>query len=156
MKFSLLSLLTLFATLTSSTPLPTDSTPTPTSSQDIVQELWTIHGLYRLCNPFDTICTWNFQIHNNVGRYAPVPCSLPVVENKEQGIPASRNHVENYKCGPFDLSSGWSGEFGEEKGFTTLTVADVRARLVVQCAFADGQVGGGKVQGDLVLVPRGW
>ncbi|KAK3990712.1 hypothetical protein QBC44DRAFT_368682 [Cladorrhinum sp. PSN332] len=130
------------------------ATPLPTPVQDVESELWTIHALRRICDPFDAICTWNFQIHNNIGRYAPVPCSVPVREDKEDGKSASRNHAEDFRCGPFSVSVGWSGRFGLDKGYTTLSVVDHEARLVVHPAYTDVQVVDGNMPEDQHLTPR--
>lgn len=55
------------------------------------------------------------------------------------GFPASRQEVSRRECqGGFTVSSKWSGQFGEENGFTTLAV--IRGSKIAWPAFSDAQL----------------
>ena len=62
------------------------------------------------------------------------------------GSPASRQKAGGPgKCGAYTVTSGWSGQFGEGNGFTTLSVVDQAKKLIVWPAYTDKQLAGGKV-----------
>ncbi|KAJ3459162.1 hypothetical protein MRS44_015235 [Fusarium solani] len=48
-------------------------------------------------------------------------------------------------CGDFTITSGWSGQFGADKGFTTLSVVSKSKKQIVYPAYTDQQLAGGKV-----------
>lgn len=140
-----LFLLGALVSLTSATPPPADA------------ELWTIQAARRVCDKYDTTCTWSFTISTNVASFAPVPCTVDIHYDSVNAIPASHNNVEKVPCGPYRVSAGWTGSFGEDNGFTTLAVVDEANKRVVFFAYADNQVAGGvAVVPDLQLAPRPW
>ncbi|KAI6498080.1 hypothetical protein MCOR11_004109 [Pyricularia oryzae] len=71
----------------------------------------------------------------------------------EAGRRASAAEV---RCGGhFAVASSWSGQFGEDQGFTTLSVVDRERRLVVWPAYRDAQLEGGRVvRPDQSYVPQ--
>ena len=78
--------------------------------------VWTIQSFTRTCNTPDTACAYSFGIKT------PNPivtqCSYTVVANQQ----ASRASYSGVKFGNFTISSSWSGQFGDGKGFQTLAV----------------------------------
>ncbi|KAK4163705.1 hypothetical protein QBC43DRAFT_212311 [Cladorrhinum sp. PSN259] len=123
---------------------------------DQQEERWLVTDTHRICDHFDTFCSWAFQIRTNIGRYAPVPCAVPVRDDKENRIPASHGHAEDYKCGPYQVSVRWEGMFGAGNGYTTLAIVDHQAKLGIWPAYADWQVEGGKLAMDQEISPRPW
>lgn len=83
---------------------------------------WTMQTFTRTCNSADTSCKYNYTI--NPHDVAATPCSYTVTAASK----ASRASYNNVKCGNFVISSNWSGQFGDGKGFQTLAV--VRNRYV--------------------------
>ncbi|RMJ26536.1 hypothetical protein PHISP_02583 [Aspergillus sp. HF37] len=112
---------------------------------------WTMEDMKRVCNDADTSCTWTFGIDDGSGSgSAPsnttttTPCTY-IVE-AANGIPASRADGGPSQCGEYTITSGWSGQFGEEKGFTTLSVVnDETPRQIIWPAYTDKQLEGGQV-----------
>ncbi|KAF4973857.1 hypothetical protein FZEAL_9175 [Fusarium zealandicum] len=98
---------------------------------------WTIQTLNRVCDKADTTCTWNFKI--NTGSGAATPCKYVV---KAKG--ASKANGGPAKCGTFTITSGWSGQFGPNNGFTTLSVVSSKKQIVYP-SYTDKQLAGGKV-----------
>lgn len=98
---------------------------------------WTITSLSRTCNAADTSCTWTFGINNGT---ATTPCTEVVT-----GTPASQTNGGPATCGPYTVTSGWSGQFGAGNGFTTLAVVNYPAGLIVYPAYTDKQVSTGAV-----------
>ncbi|KAM0424368.1 hypothetical protein ACHAPT_010515 [Fusarium lateritium] len=114
----------------------------PATSSDAVSMMaaapqWTIQGLSRACDKPDTTCTWNFKI--NTGSGAATTCKYVV-----KGKSASRANGGPAKCGTFTITSGWSGQFGADKGFTTLSVVSNKKQIIYP-AYTDKQLAGGKV-----------
>ena len=108
---------------------------------------WTLNGFTRTCNADDTSCTYHFGINKNDGTLAPV-CEYAV-----SGAPASRAPANGVVCGNFTVSSSWSGQFGDGKGFTTLAV--IEGSQIIYPAFTDVQlVNGGVVSPDQSYVPQ--
>jgi hypothetical protein len=100
---------------------------------------WTIENMKRTCDQADTKCTWNFAVNTKSGN--PTSCTMVVKANGD--TKASRAAGGPVTCGPFTVTSGWSGQFVE--GFTTLAVVDHSKRLIVWPAYRDGQLVNGKV-----------
>ncbi|KAK0705535.1 hypothetical protein B0H67DRAFT_546615 [Lasiosphaeris hirsuta] len=114
-------------------------------------EQWTIEHIKRSCDGTDTTCTWSFTINTHREELAPTPCEFIVVG----GLPASQQDVNNAWCGPYRIATGWSGQFGPENGFTTLSVIDEANRLVLFPAYTDKQLEGGHVvQPDQSYAPH--
>lgn len=91
----------------------------------------------RVCNDADTSCTWTFGIDNGAKHQ---PCKYIV-----KGDPASEANGGPTTCGAYTVTSGWSGQFGEKNGFTTLSVVDSESRQIVWPAYTDKQLDGGDV-----------
>ncbi|EQK98356.1 small secreted protein [Ophiocordyceps sinensis CO18] len=102
---------------------------------------WTIEKLSRACIKHDELCTWTFAINNR--QSAVTPCKHVVKATKDAR--ASRANGGPSTCGDYTVTSGWSGQFGEGKGFTTLAVVDNKKRQIVFPAYTDNQVKGGEV-----------
>ncbi|KAF5022720.1 hypothetical protein F66182_5268 [Fusarium sp. NRRL 66182] len=98
---------------------------------------WTIQSLNRVCDKADTTCTWNFKI--NTGSGAATPCKYVV---KAKG--ASKANGGPVKCGTFTITSGWSGQFGPSKGFTTVSVVNNK-KQIIYASYTDKQLASGKV-----------
>ncbi|TLD12808.1 uncharacterized protein PgNI_04467, partial [Pyricularia grisea] len=103
----------------------------------------TVHGGHD--NDDKERCRWSFTVVTQQrGRQR---CSF------EAGRRASVAEVD---CGRhFVVSGGWSGQFGDGQGFTTLSVIDRERRLIVWPAYRDSQLEGGKVvRPDQSYVPQ--
>ncbi|CAI7608072.1 unnamed protein product [Penicillium bialowiezense] len=99
---------------------------------------WTIQNAKRVCNTENTSCTWNFGIYPGTG--AATQCTYVV-----KGNTASHANGGPSNCGGYTVTSGWSGQFGEGNGFTTLSVVNNNARQIIWPAYTDKQLAGGKV-----------
>ncbi|KAJ5779491.1 hypothetical protein N7457_007211 [Penicillium paradoxum] len=99
---------------------------------------WTIQNTKRVCNTEDTSCTWTFGIYPGAGD--ATACKYVV-----KGSPASQSDGGPVNCGEFTVTSGWSGQFGEGNGFTTLSVVKNDVRQIIWPAYTDNQVAEGKV-----------
>ncbi|KAH6983426.1 hypothetical protein BGZ61DRAFT_388396 [Ilyonectria robusta] len=112
---------------------------------------WTFQGLNRKCDTADKTCTWNFKI--NTGAAAATSCTY-VVKSAKATPKASRSSGGPSKCGDFTITSGWSGQFGEGNGFTTLSVVSNSKKQIVWPAYTDKQLAGGKtVKPDQAYAP---
>ncbi|KAH8676112.1 hypothetical protein BX600DRAFT_508291 [Xylariales sp. PMI_506] len=101
---------------------------------------WTIECLSRTCDEHDTVCTWDFTIDTH-GRHEPTACSFSVY-----GHPASETDLTDAACcGDFSVTTGWSGQFGEGNGFTTLAVVNNDNSKIIWPAYTDVQLEGGQV-----------
>ena len=108
---------------------------------------WTINSLSRACDDTDTVCGWSFLIDTNCPSQAPTPCSFSI-KSLGPGVPASRSPKhekgEDELCGPYEVHSSWSGQFGPGQGFTTLSVIDNGSKLGAYPAYRDDLFGKGK------------
>lgn len=94
---------------------------------------WTIVDFTRTCNKADTECTVSFAVDTHV---SPVTsCSYKVT-----GAPASRTSTSGIICGPYTISSGWSGVFGPDNGFTTWSLADWSKKLITWPSYQDKEL----------------
>ncbi|TEA19135.1 hypothetical protein C8034_v010464 [Colletotrichum sidae] len=106
---------------------------------------WTIEGFTRTCNAQDTSCDYSFNINTHTA--AVTPCKFTTA-----GSPASRA-ASNAKCGAYTVTSGWSGQFGPDAGFTTFSVT--AQKLIVWPAYTDKQLVNGKaVSPDQSYAPQ--
>jgi hypothetical protein len=138
MQFTTLLLSTL-ATLAAASPVAPRA---ETVSMMAAASTWTIQSMQRTCSSDDTSCSWNFGINTNDGT-AVQSCSFTVTA---QGTtPASQVGSTGATCGVYTVTSGWSGVFGPGNGFTTLSVINYGARLIVFPAYADWEVQSGAV-----------
>ncbi|KAH7014375.1 uncharacterized protein B0I36DRAFT_369338 [Microdochium trichocladiopsis] len=109
--------------------------------EDVPQ--WTIESMKRECDAADTSCAWSFGIQNNrVAGAAAVPCNFTVVAGEK---PASQTDVAGIQCDFFTVSGGWSGQFGPDAGFTTLSIANFDTKLIAYPAYTDKELAGGQV-----------
>lgn len=99
---------------------------------------WTIESLQRICNSDNTSCTWTFGI--DIGSGDVTPCTYVVTADN-----ASEANGGPSTCGDFTITSGWSGQFGEGNGFTTLSVVDNETHEIIWPAYSDAQLSGGQV-----------
>jgi hypothetical protein len=109
---------------------------------------WKIKSFTRTCNAENTSCNVSFGIDTQT---APVTaCSYTVI-----GASASQASTSGISCGPYTISSGWSGQFGAENGFTTWSVVDWSQRLIVWPAYSDRElVNGVAVTPDKSYAPQ--
>lgn len=91
---------------------------------------WTIENFKRTCGPKGKLCTYDYGINAN-GQVQH--CNYEV-----GGSPASRASYNNVKCGPYTVSSNWSGQFGEGQGFQTLAI--VNGKQIIYPAYTDNQL----------------
>jgi hypothetical protein len=135
MKFSIVTVLTtLMAGSAIAAPAPAAEVKSMSA-----QTTWTIENMKRVCNSADTGCTWTFVV--NAGSAGKNSCNFTVV--KTGNTPASRVPNTGSKCGPYTITSGWSGQFAE--GFTTLSVVNQSKKQIAWPAYTDGQLKGNKV-----------
>jgi hypothetical protein len=99
---------------------------------------WTIKSFTRTCDAADTKCTVSFGIDTGSGA-AVTQCKYDVT-----GAPASRTATNGIACGPYTVSSSWSGQFGDGNGFTTWSVVDWSKRLITWPAYTDKELVNGK------------
>jgi hypothetical protein len=106
---------------------------------------WTIRSAKRVCNAADTSCKWSFGIDTDGdGPGAPVACAYEV-KAANANTPASQSPETGVTCGPFTVTSGWSGQFGPGNGFTTLSVVDWQKKLIAWPAYSDRDLANGVV-----------
>lgn len=109
---------------------------------------WKITAFTRSCNSGDTSCTVSFGIDTQTA--AATSCTYTVT-----GSPASQASTNGIICGPYTISSGWSGQFGPGNGFTTWSVVDWTKRLIVWPAYSDRElVNGVAVTPDKSYAPQ--
>ncbi|CAI7662463.1 unnamed protein product [Penicillium glandicola] len=114
--------------------------PADTSAKSMMADSpeWTLQDTKRVCNTDDTSCTWTFGIYPGSGD--ATACTLLV-----EGTTASRANGGPATCGGYTVTSGWSGQFGDDNGFTTLSVVDNAAREIIWPSYTDAQLAGGDV-----------
>ncbi|KAH7165341.1 hypothetical protein EDB81DRAFT_250015 [Dactylonectria macrodidyma] len=146
MQFTTAFLALLSATSALAAPAPAEATSMMAKSPE-----WVIQGLTRNCGTGDKLCTWKFGIYTGSG--ASTPCTH--VTKSSAAIPkASRNNGGPSKCGDFTITSGWSGQFGEGNGFTTLSVVSTSKKQIIWPAYTDKQITKGKlVKPDQAYAP---
>ena len=127
-----LSTILLFATSALAAPSVPRADANTVSAMAAVPE-WTIVNFTRTCNKTDTECVVSFAVDTHV---SPVTaCSYKVT-----GAPASRTSTNGIVCGPYTLSSGWSGQFGPNNGFTTWSLVDWSKKLIAWPAYSDAEL----------------
>jgi hypothetical protein len=109
---------------------------------------WLITGLSRVCTPENTECTWTFGIQSNPADPASnTPCTHKTVAGP--GYPASQHPGTGPSfCGPYTVTSGWSGQFGPNAGFTTLAVSNPSTASIAYPSYPDAAVAAGTVVPD--------
>ena len=104
---------------------------------------WTMQGFKRTCG--GGVCTYDYSVLQN-GK--ATKCNYQV-----KGNPATRASYNNVKCGPYTISSNWSGQFGDANGFQTLAV--VNGKQIIYPAYTDKQlVSGQTVKPDQSYTPQ--
>src|SRR3978361_473110 len=89
-------------------------------SMMVAGSTWTMQSFKRTCGPLGKQCTYGYSINTNDGS-AATPCTYQV--NSDHSVtPAAKASYQNIKCGAFTIGSSWSGQFGADKGFQTLSV----------------------------------
>ena len=137
MKFSVVTVLTtLLAGSAIAAPAPAAEVKSMAA-----QATWTVEDMKRVCDKSDTSCTWTFGV--NAGSAGKNTCTFTV--KKSGNVVASRAPNKGSKCGPYTITSGWSGQFGEGQGFTTLSVVNQGKKQIAWPAYTDKQLAGGKV-----------
>ncbi|KAI4215219.1 MAG: hypothetical protein LQ349_009170, partial [Xanthoria aureola] len=119
--------------------IPSFATPASASSLSMMASdapLWTIKSFLRTCNAPDTSCAYSFSIDTYSS--TATPCTYTVT-----GSLASRAAYNSVQCGPFVVSSTWSGQFGPNEGFQTLAV--VQGKTIIYPAYLDRQLVSGQV-----------
>ena len=96
---------------------------------------WTITKMLRTCANGE--CKWSFGINDRVTN---TPCAFSV-----KGKPATQTNSTGNVCGAYTVSTGWSGQFGANNGFTTLAVANAAKKQIAYPAYTDAQLVNGKV-----------
>lgn len=135
MKFSI----AVVATLLSATGM---AAPANEVSMMAASPKWTIQSLNRDCNKADTSCTWNFKI--KIGKGPATTCKYIVKSTKK--AKASKADGGRAPCGKdFTITSGWSGQFGPNNGFTTLAVVSTSEKQIIYPSYNDKQLAGAKV-----------
>ena len=135
MKFSATALVALLSATALAAPAPA-----PEVKAMAAQQTWTIEGMKRVCDKADTTCNWSFTVNAAGAKQA---CNFAV--KKSGSTPASRSPGKGANCGAYTVTSGWSGQFGPDAGFTTLSVVNNPKRLIAWPAYTDKQLAGGKV-----------
>lgn len=129
---------TLIAALFAASTAVAAPTPADKSMMAAVPE-WTITNLKRVCNAGNTSCTWTFAVDTHLATATSCTYVVKATANASQ---ASGGPVT---CGPYTVTSSWSGQFGPNNGFTTLAVTNVSQKLIVWPAYTDVQVQAGNV-----------
>ncbi|KAI1196459.1 surface protein 1 [Nemania serpens] len=104
---------------------------------------WTLSSLSRVCTTADTSCTWKFGINTNEAGVVVTSCTYAV--NATKTAPASQANGGPSTCGAFNITSGWSGQFGPGQGFTVVSVVDYAKKLIVYAGYTDTSVKNGTV-----------
>ncbi|KAL6827942.1 hypothetical protein V8C40DRAFT_286808 [Trichoderma camerunense] len=128
----------LVATLFAASTAFAAPTPADKSMMAAVPE-WTITNLKRVCNTANTSCTWTFGVDTHLATATSCTYTVTATANASQ---ASGGPVT---CGPYTITSSWSGQFGPTNGFTTFAVTDFSEKLITWPSYTDVQVQGGKV-----------
>ena len=135
MKFSIVASI-LSATSAFAAPAP----EVETVSMMAATPQWTIQSLRRNCNAANTECNWLFGIKPGTGATKSISCPYTVKAKN-----AATANGGPFKCGDYTVTSGWSGQFGAGKGFTTLSVVNNKSKLIVYPAYTDAELAGGKI-----------
>ena len=138
---------TLVAGILAATTALAAPAPAPAVKSMMAAGEWTLAAFTRTCNGDDTSCDYAFGININDGSPA-TDCRYTVA-----GAPASHAPTNSVACGAFRVGSTWSGQFGPDRGFTTLSV--VLGTQIAYPAYTDQQlVNGVAVTPDQSYVPQ--
>lgn len=106
---------------------------------------WAVTYFKRKCNTANTKCTISCGIIANDGS-PEAKCRYLITGN-----PASQASYGNVLCGPYAVSSGWSGQFGEGNGYTTLSMS--KDGQIIYPSYTDAELAGGKVVASKSYTP---
>ncbi|KAJ5888602.1 hypothetical protein N7495_008643 [Penicillium taxi] len=117
--------------------------PTSAKSMMVTGSEWTIQNMQRVCSTDDTLCTWNFAIFN--GENDTTVCTFNVSATTDADVTGDASVTTGgpAECGVYTITTGWSGQFGEGNGFTTLAVVNNNADLIIYPAYTDKQLQAG-------------
>ncbi|KAI0133725.1 hypothetical protein BJ170DRAFT_678657 [Xylariales sp. AK1849] len=122
--------------------LPVTALAAPATSSQIIPRLaepdWTITSVKRSCNAADTSCVWSFGINTHLS--SATPCVFSIT-----GSTASRAANNGHTCGAYTVTSGWSGQWGDGNGFTTMSIVDQARKRIVWPAYTDKQLARGAI-----------
>ncbi|KAK2616218.1 hypothetical protein QQS21_000850 [Conoideocrella luteorostrata] len=115
--------------------------PTPAEKSMMAADIpqWTIEGLKRSCNADQ--CNWTFQINPKIFSRTPVN----FVVKRSGNTPPTQNNGGAQNFGDYTITSGWSGQFGPDNGFTTFAVVDNKNRRIAYPSYTDREVKDGNV-----------
>ncbi|KAI1427511.1 surface protein 1 [Xylaria sp. FL1777] len=102
---------------------------------------WTLQSLERVCDGTDASCTWTFGINTNEAGVNATACAYTVAATSAG--PASQSNGGPTTCGVFTITSGWSGQFGPDQGFTVISVVDYAKKLIAYAGYTDAMVKNG-------------
>lgn len=97
---------------------------------------WIIRDFTRSCNNRGTSCKVSFSIDTQTAD--PTECGFFI-----SGALAIQSPTSGITCGPYTISSSWSGQFGPDNGFTTYSVIDWANHLIIWPAYSDSEVQNG-------------
>lgn len=103
---------------------------------------WTIQSLKRNCKGDDSRCVFEFYVDTHAKDVEPTWCKFAI--DAEEGGAASQTDGPAQECGNFTVTSGWSGQFGPDQGFTVLSIVDYAKRLIIWGGYTDKQIQSGK------------
>lgn len=136
------TILAILATATSSLAAPLAS----------AQPTWTIQDFQRTCATDGTSCNYSYAINTNDGS-AATKCTYTVTGTSAD--PAARKAYQDVSCGNYRIGSTWSGQFGADHGFQTLSV--INGAKIVYPAYTDAQLAsGGVVKPDQSYEAQPW
>ncbi|KAI0205673.1 surface protein 1 [Astrocystis sublimbata] len=96
---------------------------------------WTLNKLSRACDSKDASCTWTFDINTNEEGVNATSCEYTV--KAVEKAPASQSNGGPISCGAYNITSGWSDQFGADQGFTVVSVVDFEKKLIVYAGYTD-------------------
>lgn len=117
-----------------------NSVPTPPVQPMATNSTLTMESLQRVCDVEDTACYWSFTI--NVDG-TETECDFHITRSEDYGASYSPNMGRN--CGIYTITSNWSGYFGPNDGFVTLSVIDSRRGTISWPAYRDDQLEHGMI-----------
>ena len=138
MQFTQIFLSTLLAA--SSVMAAPVAAPEAAKSMMAASAQWTVESLKRVCDTENTSCTWTFGVDTGATTQ-----KVSYVVKEDGDVGASNANGGPATFGDFTITSGWSGQFGEGNGFTTLSVVDNNLKQIIYPAYTDKQLADGKV-----------
>jgi hypothetical protein len=118
-------------------------------------EEWALLDLSRKCDNAATICAWTFTIDTGTAspssRQQLTPCSLLVTPTQGGSQRADEAFRGPTNCGVFNVTSGWSGQFGKAAGFSTVSVFVPSLDKIGWFSYTDLELEDSKVSGAACL-----